>query len=86
MVCRAFREACSPANMVSASLLWLVLRKKCLGVPSGRVVVIFAVVVKPEPPCEAIVVLEEEERERARRMAGSSFILKRIGIEEMPGA
>ena len=49
--------------------------------PLGSLVVILPVVVKPEPPWDVRVVCEGD-RERARRMAGSSFISCTENIKE----
>ena len=70
----ALSEACSPANMTWASLPLPVLMKKSFSVPSCRVVVIFAVVENPEPPCLATVVLAGS-RLNALMTAESIFIL-----------
>lgn len=70
----ALSEACSPANMTSASLPLPVFMKKCFSVPSISVVVIFAVVEKPDPPCRATVVLAGS-RLNALNTAESIFIL-----------
>lgn len=70
----ALSEACSPANMTSASLPLPVFMKKCFAVPSFSVVVIFAVVENPDPPCFATVVLAGS-RLSALMTAESIFIL-----------
>ena len=70
----ALSEACSPANMTSASVPLPVFMKKCFAVPSSSVVLIFAVVENPDPPCFATVVLAGS-RLNALMTAESIFML-----------
>ena len=54
--------------------------KKCFSVLSFKVVDILAVLEKPLPPWDFMVVWAAS-RERARRIAGSIFIVLSIGVE-----
>ena len=67
----ALREACSPVNITSASGAVEVFKKYVFGgAPGEEVVVILAVVAKPELPWGWAVVVEGG-RARAERMVGS---------------
>ena len=81
----AFSDRCSPSSITFASSPVPVFIKKCFCKPFSAVVVILAVVEKPDPPCAATWVVEGLSL-RVRIIAGSIFMMIVNSMLIVPGS